>query len=74
MIIVDLFEYVGKNVRVYFEDGDIQEGKLEYVPTFSEVYGFRRPKHFYLPNPHEDICFRAYHVKKIEVISELKGE
>ena len=29
MIIVDLFEYVGKNVRVYFEDGDIQEGDLD---------------------------------------------
>lgn len=68
MIITDLMEYVGKNVKIYFEDGDIKQGKLEYVPAFSEMYKWKKPKHFYLPCLNEDIGFRAHHVKKVEVI------
>lgn len=67
MIITDLMEFVGKQVKVIFEDGDVIQGKLEYVPTFSAMYGWRKPKHFYLPCEGGDIGFRAYHVKKVEV-------
>lgn len=66
MIITDLLEYVGKNVRVYFEDGDIKQGKLEYVPSYSEMYDFRRPKHFYICDKDGEWCFRAWHIKKVE--------
>ena len=64
MIITDLMEYVGKRVKVYFEDGDIKEGVLGYVHSFSEQYGYRKPKHFYIDN----LGFRAYHVKKVEEV------
>lgn len=63
MIIIDLMEYVGKSVKIYFEDGDIREGTLEYVPTFSAIYGYRKAKHFYIGT----LGFRAHHVKKVMV-------
>ena len=69
MIITDLMEYVGKRVKVYFEDGNIKEGVLGYVHSFSEQYGFKKPKHFYLPQKDGDLCFRAWHVKKVEEVT-----
>lgn len=62
MILTDLKDYVGRNVRVYFTDGDVVTGKLEYAETFSEQYGWRKAKHFYIG----DLCFRAWHVRKVE--------
>lgn len=64
MIIIDLMEYVGKNVRLYFIDGSIREGRLEYIPSYSEVFNYKRPKHFYI----NDYGFRSYNVEKAEEI------
>lgn len=64
MIIVDVFEYVGKNVRVYLENGETKDGLLEYIPAYSEIYNFKRPKHFYI----NDYAFRSYHIKRIEKV------
>lgn len=64
MIITDLLDYVGKRVRLKFNDGSVVEGVLEYVPTYSSMYNYRRPKHFYIALPDKDLAFRAYHVDK----------
>lgn len=80
MIITDLMEYVGLKVRVYFEDnmkseksGKILEGYMEYVPSYCELYNYRRPKHFYISTKDGDWAFRAWHVKKVEVIDNGKS-
>lgn len=64
MILTDMFDYIGKNIRVYLDDGKTLEGALEYIPTYSEMYQFRRTKHFYIGNE----SFRCHHVRKVEVI------
>ena len=65
MIITDLFEYVGKKVQVHLFDGNIVQGELEYVDSYCEMYGWRKPKHFYIRNKDGDWCFRAWHVDKV---------
>lgn len=71
MIITDLMEYVGKRVKVYFENGVIAEGVLSYVHSFSEQNGWKKPKHFYLTfKDNKEISFRSYHVKKVEEANE----
>ena len=62
MILTELLEYVGKNVRVYLTNGRILEGVLHYVPTYSATYEFRRAKHFYINRE----SFRCHHVEKVE--------
>lgn len=64
MIIIDVMEYDGRNVKVYLDNGEVIEGKMEYVPSFSQSYNFRQPKHFYIGKK----SFRAHHVEKIELI------
>lgn len=65
MILTDLMEYVGKRVRVYLLDGRVIEGILEYVPAYSEMYNYRKAKHFYISLPDGEWSFRAYHVEKV---------
>ena len=66
MIITDLLEYVGKRVRVELLNGISVEGILEYVPAYSEMYNFRKAKHFYIQLPDNNMCaFRSYHVDKV---------
>lgn len=65
MILTDLLEYVGKRVRLEFNDGRVVEGVLEYVPTYSSMYNYRRAKHFYITLPDEELAFRSYHVEKV---------
>lgn len=64
MILTDVLEFVGKQVMVIFEDGTMSEGLLEYIQSYSELSGWRRPKHFYIG----DRSFRAWHVKEIKEI------
>lgn len=64
MILTDLMEYVGKCVRVELLNGISVEGVLEYVPAYSEMYNFRKAKHFYILG-HNEFGFRAYHVDKV---------
>ena len=64
MILTDVLEYVGKRVRVIFEDGSEAEGVLSYVPAYSEMYGWKKAKHFYIA----DVDFRAHHAKEIIVL------
>ena len=64
MILTDLFEYIGKRIRVYLNDGRVLEGVLEYIPTYSEMYQFRRVKHFYIGEE----SFRCHYVQKVEEI------
>lgn len=61
MILTDVLEYVEKRVRVIFEDGSEAEGVLNYVPAYSEMYKWKKAKHFYIA----DLDFRAHHVKEI---------
>lgn len=61
MILTDVLEYVGKRVRVTFEDETEVEGVLSYVPAYSEMYKWKKAKHFYIAG----IDFRAHHVKEI---------
>lgn len=71
MIITDLLEYVGKYVKVTFEDGTMAEGKLEYIQSYSEMNKWKRPKHFYISfEGNKECCFRSWHVKTIEEIKE----
>ena len=70
MIITDLLEYVGKEVEVHLFDGKVLHGKLEYIESFSDKYGWRKPKHFYICRPDGDWCFRAWHVDKIKIVGE----
>jgi hypothetical protein len=65
MILTDLMEYVGKRVRVYLLDGRVLEGILKYVPAYSEMYNYRKAKHFYISLPDGEWDFRAYHVDKV---------
>ena len=48
MILTDLMEYVGKRVLVVLETGETYEGVLEYIPSWSEQYGWRRAHYFYI--------------------------
>lgn len=64
MILTDVLEYVGKRVQVIFDDGAISEGMLEYIDSYCELSGWRKPKHFYIGNK----SFRAWHIKEIKVL------
>lgn len=64
MILTDLMEFDGKQVRVTLEDGEILEGLIKYIPAFSEMYGWLRAHYFYI----NDKGFRAHHVKTCELI------
>lgn len=67
MIITDLLEYVGKNVEVTMNNGNVENGVLEYVPSYSEQFEYKRPKHFYLPCEAGGlISFRAHHVRSVK--------
>lgn len=61
MILTDVLEFVGKRVRVVFDNGSSVEGVLEYVPAYSELYGWKKAKHFYIG----DIDFRAHHADEV---------
>ncbi len=63
----ELMKLVGKKVIVYFKDGDIYGGVLNYVDEFSAKYDYRRPNYFYIGN----ILFKVSHVRKAE--SEAKN-
>ena len=64
MIITDLMEHIGEEVRVYCEDGRVAEGTLEYVRSYSEEFGFKRPHYFFIGEEY----FKSYQVKNVEVI------
>lgn len=64
MILTDMLELVGKNVRVILYNGSEAEGVLEYVSAYSQMYSWRKAKHFYCG----DLVFRAHHVKEVIVL------
>lgn len=69
MIITDLMELVGKKVEVTMENGTIANGVLEYVPAYSELYGYKKAKHFYLPcEGGKTLSFRAHHVRSVKLL------
>lgn len=58
----DLMKLVGKNVFVYFKDGEKGiYGILGYVDEFSEKYGYRKPNYFYIGN----MSFKVSHIRKL---------
>lgn len=60
----ELLHLVGKKVYVYFKYGEKGiYGTLGYVDEFSEKYGFRKPKHFFIGNT----SFKVSHVRKVEL-------
>lgn len=68
MIITDLMEFVGKDVRITLEDGRIADGILIYVPSYSEMFNWHRPKHFYIGfDTENEIGFRCHNVKNCEL-------
>ena len=66
MIITDLMELDGKYVVVVLSDNRIIQGKLQYVPSYSEMYEWRRPHYFYIG----DIKFRSHFVISAKVVGE----
>lgn len=70
MIITDLMEYNGKNVEVHLYNGNIIKGTMQYIPSYCEMYDYRRPKHFYICDENGEHSFRSYHVDTIKIIGE----
>ena len=63
----DLMKLVGKNVFVYFKNGEkVIYGKLGYADEFSAKHNYRQPDYFYIGNT----SFKVSHVRKVE--SEVK--
>lgn len=59
----ELMALVGKNMFVYFKDGEKVYGKLGFVDEFSAKHDYRKPNYFYVGN----VSFKVSHVKKVEV-------
>ena len=59
----ELMELVGKNMFVYFKDGDKKYGKLGFADEFSAKHDYRKLNYFYVGNT----SFKVSHVKKVEV-------
>lgn len=59
----ELFNLVGKKVKVYFKDGERIYGTLGYVDEFSEKYDFRKPGYFFIGNT----SFKVSHIRKVEL-------
>lgn len=58
----ELMNYVGKNVLVFFKDGEKYiYGTLGYVNEFSAKYDYRKPDYFYIGNT----LFKVSHVRKL---------
>lgn len=64
MIITDLMELLGKKIRVYCQDGRIEEGILGYIRSYSEEFEFKKPHYFFV----NDFYFKAYQIEKVELI------
>lgn len=62
MIITDLMEYDGQNVRVELFNGQIYEGIIQYIPSYSEMYGWRKAHYFYIG----ENCFRCHYVRCVK--------
>lgn len=60
----ELMEFVGKNICVYFKDGDSIYGKLGFVDEFSAKHDYRKLNYFYV----DHISFKVSCVKKVEVV------
>ena len=70
MIITDLMELDGKEVIVVLNDNRIIQGKLQYVPSYSEMYEWKRPHYFYIG----DVKFRSHFVISAKVLEEGEAE
>ena len=58
----ELMSYVGKNVHIYFKDGDDLHGTLGYADEFSAKHNYRMTDFFYIGNT----SFKVSHVKKVD--------
>ena len=58
----ELYQLVGKNVRITFDNGETENGILGYAAEFSSRYGYRKPRKFYINN----LSFCIGNVKRIE--------
>lgn len=67
MIITDLMEYDGKYVRLKLVDGQVLEGTLQYVPSWSEMYNWRRAHYFYIG----ENSFRCHNVLWVDELKPL---
>lgn len=67
MIITDLMEYDGKYVRLKLVDGQVLEGTLQYVPSWSEMYNWRRAHYFYIGENQ----FRCHNVLWVDELKPL---
>lgn len=60
----ELFNLVGKKVKVYFKESEkVIYGTLGYVDEFSEKYEFRKPDYFFIGNT----IFKVSHIRKVEL-------
>ena len=61
----ELDQLLGKEVTITFRDGETLHGTLDFVPEFSEKYGYRKPNYYFIKM--RDYAFKASHIKKVEV-------
>lgn len=59
-----LNSFVGRNVVIFFKDGEIIRGKLGFTEDFSEKYGYRKPNYYTI----ESIDFLVSHIRDVEQI------
>lgn len=62
-----LNDYIGQTVTVTFYDGTGAFGKLCFSDECSEKNNWVRKGDYYIPGRTGNVCFKAYHVKKLRV-------
>ena len=61
----ELDQLLGKKVTITLRGGETLHGTLDFVPEFSEKYGYRKPNYYFIKM--RDYAFKASHIKKVEV-------
>ena len=59
--------YIGKRVRIEFEDGTTAAGVLEFITEFCEAQKWRKPGYYAIGNWN----FKCTHVKKLRVLEGI---
>ncbi len=59
--------YIGKPVRIEFEDGTGAAGVLEFITEFCAAQKYRKPGYYAIGN----WCFKCSHVKKLRMLEGI---
>lgn len=59
--------YIGKPVRIEFEDGSAAAGVLEFITEFCAAQKYRKPGYYAIGN----WSFKCSHVKKLRVLEGI---